>query len=253
MSEADVRPTKVAFLLMPFQDGLNWLRDEIVLAAADAGIAVERADDISSPGVIVDQVVDSIEQADLVIAVLTGHNPNVFFELGIAWRWHEPVLVADTAEGLPFDIRHRRVVLYGSEGSNERLRFGPELRRTFEAVAASEVLPRGRRIGGSQRRVAQLDLKVLEGSGKHSNKLEVVNRGTVSMHEITIDFPKESGWHLSIDTFGSYPIRELKPGDAKRALLSPPGLGHSPVAQATVKATTDRGDPYEDHIEVSVL
>lgn len=252
MTGEDDRGATTGFLLMPFVQDLAWLDDEVRRAGSDAGITIERADDISEPGVIVDQIVEKIEQADLVVAVLTGQNPNVFFELGVAWRWHEPVLVADTAHGLPFDVQHRRAVLYGTEDSNEgRLR--TELRKALEAAATSPRLPRGRRVRSEQRNVAALDLNVLDGPRKHSKKLEILNRGTVTMHEVTIEFPEGSGWQLSTDTLASYPIREIAPGRSKRALLSPPGLGHAPVAQATVRGTTAHGQPYEDHIEVSTL
>lgn len=42
-----------------------------------------RADKISDPGIITSQVIQSIIDSDLVIADLTGSNPNVFYELAI--------------------------------------------------------------------------------------------------------------------------------------------------------------------------
>lgn len=53
-------------------------------------------------------------------------NANVFFELGYAWRSHSPVLLAESAADLPFDVAYYRILIYGtptpaSTGSN----FGP--------------------------------------------------------------------------------------------------------------------------------
>ena len=53
-------------------------------ACADAGVELRRADSIFSSGVVVDQIREAIADADLVIAVCTGKNANVFYELGMA-------------------------------------------------------------------------------------------------------------------------------------------------------------------------
>ena len=98
---------------MPFCDDLDWLKDEIVNAGIDANVTVRRADDISSPGVIIDQVFEAISETDVVIAVCTGLNPNVFFELGYAWHTHDAVLVASSEADLPFDVGHLRTEFYG--------------------------------------------------------------------------------------------------------------------------------------------
>ncbi len=44
---------------------------------------VQRADEISEPGLITDQIIGAIIEADLVVADLTGANPNAFHELAI--------------------------------------------------------------------------------------------------------------------------------------------------------------------------
>lgn len=54
---------------------------------------VTRADDITNPGQITPQVITFINSADLVIADLTGHNPNVFYELAIADALEKPVIL----------------------------------------------------------------------------------------------------------------------------------------------------------------
>ena len=67
-----------------------------------------------------DQVRGEIEKADILIAVCTGRNPNVFFELGYADALtHKPILVAANTEDLPFDVAHWRAHLYG--GGNGEL------------------------------------------------------------------------------------------------------------------------------------
>jgi len=55
----------------------------------------------------------SIVSEDLCIAVLTGHNPNVFYELAVAQCARKPVIILmEKGTALPFDIRDLRCVYY---------------------------------------------------------------------------------------------------------------------------------------------
>ena len=63
--------------------------------------------------VIMDDILKSIESADLVLADLSRRNANVFYEVGICHALHKPVLLlAQSIDDVPFDLRHRRVLLY---------------------------------------------------------------------------------------------------------------------------------------------
>jgi hypothetical protein len=44
---------------------------------------VFRADQIDTPGMTTSQVLRAVQESDLVVADLTGHNPNVFYELAV--------------------------------------------------------------------------------------------------------------------------------------------------------------------------
>ena len=58
------------------------VQDAIRMAASDAGIELVHPARINRAGVVMDHVEDELARADLVVAILTGSNPNVFFELG---------------------------------------------------------------------------------------------------------------------------------------------------------------------------
>jgi hypothetical protein len=116
-------PLRVAFLLTPFSSQaaggehpkvFRRVQQAVEQAADLAGVQLLRADSIFKGGVIIDQVREAIARADVVIAVCTGKNAIVFYELGLAEAMgHKPILVAPTARHLPFDKAHCRCHMYG--------------------------------------------------------------------------------------------------------------------------------------------
>jgi glyoxylase-like metal-dependent hydrolase (beta-lactamase superfamily II) len=101
------------FIITPFLDEVEWLTELIRGVGDDAGVEFERADDIFAPGVIINQILTAIDESDVIVAVTTGRNPNVFFELGYAWLRHRPILLAETTDDMPFDVASWRHLLYG--------------------------------------------------------------------------------------------------------------------------------------------
>jgi hypothetical protein len=82
-------------------------------AAEQAGYLARRADHEISPGTITDQMYDRILNDELLIAVLTYHNPNVFYEIAIAESAARPlILLIEKGQKVPFDINQRRVISY---------------------------------------------------------------------------------------------------------------------------------------------
>lgn len=84
---------------------------EPAVEALELGLRVVRADQIENPGLITSQVVQHLLHSRLVVADLSFHNPNVFYELAIRHATGRPtVLLCRTADGLPFDISDVRTV-----------------------------------------------------------------------------------------------------------------------------------------------
>lgn len=82
-------------------------------AATACGLDARRADEATESGRITDQMFREIVQADLCIALLTGLNPNVFYELGVAHTAGKPVIVlALKGQALPFDLLDWRYLSY---------------------------------------------------------------------------------------------------------------------------------------------
>lgn len=88
--------------------------DYIIKPAMDAcGVTALRSDHLREPGKISEQMFRAILHDDLVVAVLTGHNPNVFYELAIAQAAARPVIILlRKGQMLPFDIQDLRCVYY---------------------------------------------------------------------------------------------------------------------------------------------
>ncbi|MCY4558290.1 MAG: hypothetical protein OXF79_18330 [Chloroflexi bacterium] len=95
------------------EDSDRVLRRIVRVAVNPNGFTAIRADDISAPGIITSQVLEMVVESPLVIADLTGHNPNVFYELAIRHAIRKPfVQMIRKNETIPFDVATARTVRY---------------------------------------------------------------------------------------------------------------------------------------------
>lgn len=86
----------------------------VMPAAAAAGLEAKRSDLDPTPGVITTQIIKGIINAKAVVADLTGGNPNVYFELGVAQSFAKPlVLLIKDAKALPFDVKGEKTISVG--------------------------------------------------------------------------------------------------------------------------------------------
>lgn len=75
------------------------------------GYQADRADKLNQAGIITTQIVQHLVEDDLVIADLTGHNPNVFYELAIRHVTQKPVIpIIASDEDIPFDVKPVRTI-----------------------------------------------------------------------------------------------------------------------------------------------
>lgn len=103
------------FLLMPFVRELRSVHAAIKDVCSALNLTCERADDIYSQRPIFTTVLDNILSSEVIISDLTGRNPNVFYETGIAHSLRESqsvILLAQNLDDVPFDLRHLPIVLY---------------------------------------------------------------------------------------------------------------------------------------------
>jgi len=103
----------------------NLFHDIIEPALSKLGFAekdgIIRADKVENPGSINDQVIDLILNSDLVVANLSFHNPNAFYELGIADHAGKAVILfSRKGERIPSDKSNDRVILADLRYYHER-------------------------------------------------------------------------------------------------------------------------------------
>ena len=105
-------PDRIA-VMMPFGSEFAPVWAAMKRAAGSGGWVCQRADDIWEDSVLVNDVVALIARSRVVVCDLTGRNANVFYEAGIAHTLgREVVLITQSADDVPFDLRHHRYITY---------------------------------------------------------------------------------------------------------------------------------------------
>lgn len=100
------------------------------------GLRVIRADQIDKPGTITKQIIEYIFKSKMVIADLSFHNPNVFYELALRHVSRLPtVQIMRKIDIIPFDLSHSRTIVIDTSDIYSLV---PKL-ETYKAEIASQV------------------------------------------------------------------------------------------------------------------
>ena len=135
----NVEPWPLAHLghvavMMPFDAAFNPVYEAVRKTCQGLCLKPLRVDEIYSPTHIIDDVFRTIEQSKLVVSDLTGRNPNVLYETGLAHaRNRDVIMIVQNEEDVPFDLRHIRYVRYlpNSQGLEK---LAVELTETIRAI-----------------------------------------------------------------------------------------------------------------------
>ncbi|MGW3425360.1 hypothetical protein [Streptomyces phaeochromogenes] len=95
-----------------YEHHLGIFEQVIAPACERYGIAAVRADGIAHAGDINEQICRHVIESDLVIADVSGGNPNVMYELGLRHITGKPTIHIGEAGQLPFDIASIRTIRY---------------------------------------------------------------------------------------------------------------------------------------------
>jgi hypothetical protein len=105
------------------------------------GYAATRADHLSKPGIITSQIIDHILNDPLVIADLTGKNPNVFYELAVRHVIQKPIIqIIQKGERIPFDVSAQRTIEIDHKDLDSADDARKELERQIVAVEKDPTL-----------------------------------------------------------------------------------------------------------------
>jgi len=107
-----------AFIIMPIKQELDMTLAIITEVCENLNIKAQRADDITKQDIIMSSILNGIAKSEIVIVDITGNNPNVFYELGIAHtlKHRQSVIIItqdkDIPRSTPFDLRHWSIISY---------------------------------------------------------------------------------------------------------------------------------------------
>ena len=100
------------------------------------GLKAVRADKIDKPGIITNQILDYITKSRMVIADLSFHNPNVFYELAVRHMKGLPTIhLSRSCDRIPFDIGNFRTITLDM---TDIYTFVPQL-ETYKSQIASQL------------------------------------------------------------------------------------------------------------------
>jgi hypothetical protein len=102
------------FVVMPFSPIYQSEYENIIKPAlTELNITCVRGDEIYSKQRIMDDIWSSIRNCRFVLAELTGRNPNVLYEIGLAHAIGKPVIIITrNGDDVPFDLKDLRYLYY---------------------------------------------------------------------------------------------------------------------------------------------
>ena len=123
---------KHCFVIMPFSSTQSctkeeWTEifDEVIKPAIEKsghGYVCTRSNPVQ--GSIIEDILDNLDRADLVVADLTDRNPNVFYELGVRHSLRDStILLTQRLKDIPFDLRPYVVQEYSWKTKPARRKF----------------------------------------------------------------------------------------------------------------------------------
>lgn len=104
-------------VMMPFAHEFARTFDEVRAACDALGLRCERGDSRWEDSMVIQDVFNLIYRSAVVVADLSGRNPNVMYECGIAHTLGRPVIpITRDSQALPFDLAHHRALAYLPNG-----------------------------------------------------------------------------------------------------------------------------------------
>lgn len=134
------RKTLTVFIAMPFRATYDPVLETVKEAASLLNMKVVQVGEEPFAGSIISHIRASIQAADLMLAIVTEENGNVYYEIGLAHCQQKPVvLLTSDAKTLKFDLRDHRAIVYDPKHPQG---IRDDLVRTFKAALDISTDPR---------------------------------------------------------------------------------------------------------------
>jgi formylglycine-generating enzyme required for sulfatase activity len=107
----------LVFVLMPPSEEFAGVYQTVKGVWRGLGLRCLRSDEIfDTREIMCTDICQNIQRARFIVAEVTGKNPNVFYELGMAHILGKPViLITQRLEDVPFDLRAMSHIYYGDD------------------------------------------------------------------------------------------------------------------------------------------
>lgn len=113
--EEHVRGKPFVFVIMPYEEKYEFFLQIQRIVREAVGLKCIRADDVHGSGFnLLSKIHNLVDRAELVIAEISRHSPNVFYEVGYAVGIQKPILLlAEEGAEIPTDLKGLEMIEYG--------------------------------------------------------------------------------------------------------------------------------------------
>jgi hypothetical protein len=129
--------SNTVFVLIPFEERFDEIYVKGIKNGLPTGWECSRSDERWDIPEAVCKICKSIQEATLIIADITGRNPNVFLELGLSFGLEKKfILITQNINDLPFDVRTFNAIEYNPSNLDDLNR------KLREAISQLKPIPR---------------------------------------------------------------------------------------------------------------
>ena len=131
--------SNTCFVVMPFRSLFESEYERVIRPAIEeVGLECVRGDEIYTEQAVIQDIWKSIRKARVIVAELSGRNPNVMYETGLAHALGKPIIMLNRDnKAVPFDLGFLRYIYYDPNnpfwGDDLRAELTKQLRKVLES------------------------------------------------------------------------------------------------------------------------
>ncbi len=142
-----------------------------------------RVDQAIDAGSITQTIIDHLDSAELVIADMSGHNPNVFYEMGYRAKSKKPMIhLKKKGENIPFDVNTIRALEYDLTDIDSVEEVKERLKKTIESFSYTEADDQVEETAGSDQSMASIIpilYQILDAVGEVKNEVKGISSDVI--------------------------------------------------------------------------